>query len=403
MDRDIENYLHSIYYNPKHNHAFSSPYNFFKFVQNDQKYHLKLTDIKRWLEKQDIYSLYVNKKKPRNLTPVVSPYPNYQYDIDSAMMPVKSKTALKYFILAIDVFSRKISAKGVKNLKAATVKQAISSIFHDMGVPEHLRSDRGVEYTNNLVKQFLIENGVSHFYAYPPNKANFAERAIRTIKSKLYKQMISKGLKQWTNEMLQETVQSYNNSYHRMIGMSPNSVNNLNVEYLWYKLNKDHLKKGKFPHEFSFQLNEPVRIALFNDSGFEKEHTEQFSSQIYFISDRYAPFNVERYRVKSEDNIPLLGSFTVNELQKVNLGIETNFQIDRIIMKRKMYGREYYKVKWKGYSDLYNSWILKSALEKHGDENTLKELNENFEPQQIIKKEVEPEQIIKKEETTEDE
>ena len=87
-----------------------------------------------------------------------------------------------------------------KITKDKILKTAIK-IFSELGTPERIRTDQGGEYLNKSVKELTTRMGITHFIAYPPNKANYAERAIKTIKKLLYKQMQSK-LKQKRNAII---------------------------------------------------------------------------------------------------------------------------------------------------------------------------------------------------------
>lgn len=48
-----------------------------------------------------------------------------------------------------------------------------------------MRTDQGREYRNGEVKRLLKEKQVEHFHTQNELKASYAERAIKTIKSKI--------------------------------------------------------------------------------------------------------------------------------------------------------------------------------------------------------------------------
>ena len=67
------------------------------------------------------------------------------------------------------------------------------------------------------------------------------------------------------------------------------------------------------------------------------------------------------YLVKDDHGEILERTFYVEELHKV---IKTD-EIEPILKKRKIGQRVQYLVKWLGYPESFNSWILKQDLQKH--------------------------------------
>ena len=58
------------------------------------------------------------------------------------------------------------------------------------------------------------------------------------------------------------------------------------------------------------------------------------------------------------------GPLYENELQPVKTkGQDEVYKIEKILKKRKRGKQEEYFVKWLGYPDKYNSWVLKSDIE----------------------------------------
>ena len=70
------------------------------------------------------------------------------------------------------------------------------------------------------------------------------------------------------------------------------------------------------------------------------------------------------YLVKDDHGEIMEGTFYVEELQKV-IKTDDVYKIEPIFKKRKMGQRVQYLVKWLGYPESFNSWILKQDLQKH--------------------------------------
>ena len=71
-----------------------------------------------------------------------------------------------------------------------------------------------------------------------------------------------------------------------------------------------------------------------------------------------------RYEIQDLKDEPIKGSFYAAELQRVLVDKNTMFKIDKIVASRgKGVSREVL-IKWRGYSDKFNSWVLASTVSK---------------------------------------
>jgi len=300
-----------------------------------------------------VYSTHVVKKKPKHWTRVITPGPNYLAHVDSAHFDFKG--AFKYFIVMIDVFSRKLAARAVSDLKATTANTAIQSMLDELHNFEYLRMDFGKEYKNRLVTSALRARKINYMYSYPPMKSNYAERVIRTLKARLYRVMQRKGDDDWA-KFLPKVVKAYNNRKHTSLGISPNEVTEANTAALWFKFKKKNLRTMPRPQAYKFDINDGVRVN-FVRKAFDKEYFEQNSPAVYFISTRYNRGNVHRYRLKTDRNHPLDGTFLADQLQRARVNNETEYRIDHVIRYRRINGVLHAYVKWRGYDNSYNSYI----------------------------------------------
>ena len=144
----------------------------------------------------------------------------------------------------MDVFTKKLSAFPVSNIKGITIVEVLKKIFKDIGQPPYLRSDLGSEYIGKDVKKFLNDLGVKHYFAYPPNKANIAERHIRILKNNLQKVIQAKEIKDWSR-VLPNVVTSYNARFHKGIEMSPNEAEKEDPAIIYWE--------NEFKHFLNYQ------------------------------------------------------------------------------------------------------------------------------------------------------
>ena len=69
----------------------------------------------------------------------------------------------------------------------------------------------------------MEQRGIHHFFIQNESKANYAERAIKNIKSRLSCYRSSRQSNRWV-DVLCEVTHSYNTTYHRIIKRAPERV-----------------------------------------------------------------------------------------------------------------------------------------------------------------------------------
>ena len=83
--------------------------------------------------------------------------------------------------------------------------------------------DKGSEFYNNSFKKWLKDNDIEMYSTNNEGKSVIAERFIRTLKNKIYKYMTSISKNVYTDK-LDDTVNEYNNTYHRTMKMNSADV-----------------------------------------------------------------------------------------------------------------------------------------------------------------------------------
>ena len=79
-----------------------------------------------------------------------------------------------------------------------------------------------------------------------------------------------------------------------------------------------------------------------------------------FVVGRVIPGVVTTYKIEELDGVPLKGTFYEQDLQKVTVSEDDLFRVEKVL-KRK--GNKLL-VRWKGWSNKYDSWIDKSDVKK---------------------------------------
>ena len=83
--------------------------------------------------------------------------------------------------------------------------------------PNKIWADKGSELYNRPIKSWLQENNIEMYSIHDEVKAVVAKRFIRTLQNNIYKYMTSVSKNKYINNILDDTDNKYNNTYHRTI------------------------------------------------------------------------------------------------------------------------------------------------------------------------------------------
>ena len=106
----------------------------------------------------------------------------------------KCNKGIKYLLCVIDLFSRYAWVIPLKNKNGETIVEEFKKILDDSNrKPNKIWVDHGSEFYNNKCKSFLKENDIEMYSTFNERKSVIAERFIKTLKNKIYKQMTTIG------------------------------------------------------------------------------------------------------------------------------------------------------------------------------------------------------------------
>ena len=125
-------------------------------------------------------------------------------------------------LVAIDAFSKKLTAAPMANKEASTAARAWDKVVEDLGIPLNVYSDDGSEFKKEFKQKldyFDIDKIVSRGHA------TMAERAIRTLKESLVRRLTAGvGRRNQWHLLLPDILAQYNEKPHTTTGLAPDSV-----------------------------------------------------------------------------------------------------------------------------------------------------------------------------------
>ena len=358
---DISDYLHNIYYDPSHAGAYSSEEKLFRAVKSEGKHDISRAQIKKWLQSQESYAVHKQSRGKIQRRAVIASYQNYQWDVDTAVLETykKQNDGYAYFVLAIDIFSRVVRTYPLKTKKGIEMVKALEEIFKAAGkVPHYLRSDMGTEYLNSHVKKLFVEKHIKHFVTQNTVKASYSERAIKSIKKRIFRAMTHNRSHRWI-DYLQSITKSYNNTYHRTLGKPPNDVTNEDRYRLWNLQRKNANQRA--PPTYKFKIGDTVRISHVRNL-FRREYDERWTREFFYVTSRFVKDGMCFYTLKDFGNEEISGSFYQSQLLKTNVSNDTEYVVEKIIRRRTRNNQREVLVKWLGWGDKFSSWLPLSQL-----------------------------------------
>jgi hypothetical protein len=261
----------------------------------------------------------------------------------------KYNKGYQYLLTCIDVLSKRAWVEPTKDKSCPEITRAFKSILDSSDqAPAKVWTDRGKEFLNRHFQQLLKSRNIKHYTCNnPETKCSIVERFNRTIKTKIWKYFTN--LPEWDNfkyiDVLPDLVDSYNNSYHKTIQMSPNEVNKQNEAFVRNRLLASGLPSPKL------KLGDTVRVSKVKGI-FEKGYLPNWSEEVFKID----KVKNNMYKIKDIcDGEVLEGLFYAEELQKIEDTGE--YLVEQVLKTRKRGGIKEAFVKWVGYPSKCNQWI----------------------------------------------
>ena len=200
------------------------------------------------------------------------------------------------------------------------------------------------------MKSWLEKNAIEIYSTQNKGKSVVAERFTRTLKNKIYKYMTSISKNAYSNK-LDYLVNKYSNIYHKTIKIKLVDVNST----MYIDFDKENNKKSP-----KFKVAYRVRISKYKNI-FAKGYVPNCSEEAFAIKKVKNTVSYT-YVISDLKGKEVLGTFYEKELQKTN---QKEFRVEKEIKRKddKLY------VKWKGYNNSFNSWIINKSVNISQNQN----------------------------------
>lgn len=337
--------MESAYFDPRHPGSFSSISNLQRYTGKDR------SSVRNFLSSRDAYTLHrpVRIRFARRRTYAKGINDLFQADLVDLSNLSTHNDGYRYLLCCICVFSKYAWCLPLKTKSGREVTAAFERILHDRQC-SMLQTDKGTEWLNGTFQSMLRRRGVKFYTSENEDiKAAVVERFNRTIKSKMWKYFTHAHTRRYL-DVLDDLVYSYNNTYHRSIGMTPTEVDASNEQLVMerlYPLKPKNLK-------WKLNVGDRVRISM-QRQPFQKGYTGNWSEELYTVVNKY-PTDPVTYGLQDLGDDDIKGKFYEYELQKVSKTDDV-YIVEKILKTRKRAGRIEYYVKWRSYPDKFNSWV----------------------------------------------
>lgn len=327
------------------------------------------------------------------ITNVVSYRPFDHISIDLAGPLPMSSDGCMYILVVVDICTKYIIIRGLKDKQSTTVAKHMLSIFGDFGIARIINMDNGLEFKNAVFKQIADNLNIERRYSVPYHpQANPAESAVKIAMNTLRK-MINSNTRDWSvflplvqlciNRQIKKRSLSspFSLMFARRVNLPDDYTDKAKypvpAAIMTQKELEDrieHMEDLVFPaiKQRSDKINEMINKAYneshklvdIPDGAFVMVRLPQRSNKLAALYD--GPYTVIRktqggsYILKTPETNELLPrNYTPSELKIVQVSeeaIDDFYEVEKILAHRGPEGNREFLVKWSGYSEEHNSW-----------------------------------------------
>lgn len=276
MNNDLINDYYKTY-------NFPASAKLYKLLKEDG-HDVRLKEVKDFLanqkEHEQLKIKQVKKKQAGHITAFT--YKQIaQMDIFDISKYSSSNKNYKYLLVLIDVFTRKVFARPLKNKNTDDVINELLYIFKSY-IPSVITSDSDKAFISLEMENFLNKNNIFHDVVIARNdhKAlGIIDRFALNIKTTLSKLFLRNKNIKWL-DYIDDIIENYNNTPHSSIeDLTPNDATNEKYQADIAIINRMKVTNKKIKSEFEPMDNVRIRIK----DGFRKGSEPRYSDKIYSV------------------------------------------------------------------------------------------------------------------------
>lgn len=274
---------------------------------------ITLSRVRRYLEGQPSYTLHRQTRRvfPRNRTIASGIDSDWQIDLMDLRQLGKFNGGYNYVFTCIDVFSKFMWAVPTKSKKPEVVLAAFEKILAESDrKPWKIMGDRGMEW--NGIKDWAKRNlRIFHYATSPDVKAGVVERAIRTIKTRMWKHFTHTNTFRYV-DILPKLMRSINSTPSRVTRHRPDRVtleNEALVRSIAYNRPFERVP-------YRYKVGDIVRITT-ERGVFAKGYAKRYSEETFRISAALKYRRPATYRLEDLSGDAVEGVFYEPELVRV--------------------------------------------------------------------------------------
>lgn len=140
-----EDYLEQVYYNPVNAGSFSGPDKLYQYVRKQGKYVLSKYKIRKWLQRQEAYSLQkgVRRRFKRNKVIVLGIDDQWDADLMDMSKYSKQNDGVAFILIVIDIFSKFLWMHPLEDKKGQSVTAAFEVFSRKVDAPPNFVPTKG--------------------------------------------------------------------------------------------------------------------------------------------------------------------------------------------------------------------------------------------------------------------
>ena len=210
------------------------------------------------------------------------------------------------------------------------------------------------------MNDLLEKNNVQLHSTENEEKSSIVERWNRTIKRNIWKYFSANNTMKYI-DIPPNLIKKYNNTYHRSIKCTPAFARAPSNYQHGYDALYNRREDNDVDAKLKFKIGDRVRI-LKKKKTFEKGFTTNWTKELFIVSGVRLTKPVI-YNIKGLKGETIEGAFYQQQLPKANQEV---YRIDKVLRRRKRNddGTKEAFVKWKVYSNDFNSWIPESDIQE---------------------------------------